>query len=147
MIRIGYRQDDSYSGDRPRWIGLLRVAGTVLVECGHAHINRDDSSATAGEAARVCARMILAGARRPAVAAGRAEQMRNAWARLAGDAGFAAPASVIEKAKVESADRATAYLALVDQVRAHPDLNTTAPRRAQPKIETAEIGEMPDWML
>src|SRR5881394_112123 len=122
MIRVSYRRAaDRTAGDR--WIGVLQHYGVAFVWCGHEHRNRDVSTQTNGEAAQVCARMILEGARRPALAESRAEQMRNAWRSLAGGAGFQYPTSVIEGARVACAENADAYLALVDQVRQHPDLN------------------------
>lgn len=145
MIRVSYRRHpDRSQGDR--WIGVLQVCGVLLVPCGHVHHNRDVSTRTGGEAAQVCARMILEGARRPALAASRAEQMRDAWRSLAGGAGFQYPASVIEGARQACAENAAAYLALVDEVRAQPDLNDTEPKPAPAPAPPAEIGEMPDWM-
>jgi len=146
VIRVSYRRaDDRTQGDR--WIGVLQSGGVAFVWCGHEHRNRDVSTQTNGEAAQVCARMILEGARRPALAEFRAEQIRNAWRSLASGAGFQHPASVIEGARSECAKRAGEYLALVDEVRQHPELNDTVPRPTTHVSDPAEIGEMPDWML
>lgn len=140
MIRVSYRRD----GDQ--WVGLLKVGKAALVECGHRHTNRDVTTAAGGEAAQVCARMILAGARNPATAEHTAERYRTAYLALTTGAGFAHPAGMVEKVKADGAGRATAYLALVDQVRAHPELTTVPVRPAAPATAPAEVGELPSWM-
>jgi hypothetical protein len=140
MIRVSYRRD----GDQ--WVGLLKVGKTTLVECGHCHTNRDVTTAAGGEAAQVCARMILAGARNPATAEHTAQRYRTAYLVLTTGAGFAHPADLIDKVKADGAARATAYLALVDQVRAHPELTTEAATPATPATEPAAVGELPSWM-
>jgi hypothetical protein len=144
MIRVSYRKD----GDQ--WVGVLKDnANATIVECGHAHTNRGITTKTGGEAATVCARMILAGARRPQLADSRADSLRNAWQSLTSGAGFQLPAGLVESAKQHCAENAAAYLALVDQVRTHPDLNTTTTPAvpAAPTPETVDTGDLPDWML
>lgn len=145
MIRVSYRRAvDRSSGDR--WIGVLQVRGVLLVACGHEHRNRDVSTGAGGEAAQVCARMILEGARRPQLAESRAAQLRNRWQSLTSGTGFAVPKTLIEQAKQDGAANADAYLALVDEVRTHPELHDTdLPRPAAPE-PAQEIGELPAWM-
>jgi hypothetical protein len=142
MIRVSYRRD----GDQ--WVGVLKdSANATIVECGHTHTNRDMTTTTGGEAAQVCARMILLGARNQHTADSRARGYRTAWLSLTSTAGFAVPASVIEKVRAEGPARAAAYLARVDQVRQHRDLHTTRQPAPAPAAEPAEVGDMPDWML
>ncbi len=148
MIRVSYRRDQDRSRD-DRWIGVLQDHGVAFVWCGHLHHNRDVSTKSGGEAAQVCARMILQGARIPAIAASRADQFRNAWRTLTMGGGFTVPTSVIEAAKKSGAERAAEYLALVEEVRRRPDLHDTEP--AKPPVPPApparaEVGPMPDWM-
>jgi hypothetical protein len=146
MIRVSYRRaEDRSQGDR--WIGVLQDHGVAFIWCGHQHRNRDVSTRTNGEAAQVCARMILEGARKPQLAESRAEQMRGAWRSLTSGAGFQHPASVIEGARTACARNADAYLALVAEAREHPDLNDTEPTPVPAPAAPAEIGEIPDWML
>lgn len=141
MIRVSYRRD----GDR--WVGILRDGNEVIAECGHTHRNRDVSTQTNGEAAQVCARMILAGARNPATAEHRAERYRTAWLAFTRGGGFTVPASVIQDAKKEGAARAAAYLALVDQVRALLTDRQPTPTPSPTASATADLGDMPDWMF
>lgn len=141
MIRASYRKE----GDQ--WVGVLKAGKTTVVECGHRHTNRDMSTAAGGEAAPVCARMILAGARNPATAAQTAQRYRTAYLALTTGAGFTHPADMIAKVKADGAARAAAYFDLVDQVRAHPEFTATAPGRlAAPATAPAEVGEFPSWM-
>lgn len=140
MIRVSYQRADD------QWTGVLRAGQTVLVECGHHHTNRDMTT-SAGTSAQSCARAILDGARNPNTAADRHHQLRTAWARILNGTGFTLPTVLIEEAKQASAANAAAYLALVDQVRQHPDLTTEAPKPAPAAAEPAEVGEIPDWML
>lgn len=145
MIRVSYRKDAD------RWVGVLKIGKTTLVECGHTHHNRDFSTSTYGEAAQVCARAILDGARRPATAEHRANQLRNAWLRLTTGAGFTFSDTVIEATKQAAAERASAYLILVEQVRRHPDLNARPAQPTQPQASRtpAAVEELPagHWMF
>ncbi len=145
VIRVSYRRAaDRTTGDR--WIGVLQHDGVAFIWCGHEHHNRDVSTQTNGEAAQVCARMILEGARRPQLAESRAEQLRNAWRSLARGGGFQHPASVIEGARSACAENAAAYLALVEETRQHPALNDTETTPTPAPAVPAEIGELPAWM-
>lgn len=49
MCRIGTRR----VGDR--WMGVIRVGGKIVWECGHSHKNRDQSTVSSGQAAKACA--------------------------------------------------------------------------------------------
>lgn len=146
MIRVSYRRDTDRSNGN-RWIGVLQVRGVLLVACGHTHHNRDVSTRAGGEAAQVCARMILEGARRPQTAEHRAAQLRNAWQSLTDGTGFTVPKTLIEQARRDCAANADAYLALVEEIRQQPDLHDTDQPRlpAAPAVEQ-EIGELPAWM-
>jgi hypothetical protein len=143
MIRVTYRRD----GDQ--WIGVLIAGKDVIAECGHTHTNRDHTTRTGGEAATVCARMILAGARRPQLADFRADNLRNRWQSLTSGTGFQTPAGLVESAQLHCAENAAAYLALVAQIRTHPDLNTTTAPTAPtaPAREPVDTGDLPSWML
>lgn len=146
VIRVSYRRD----GDQ--WVGVLRAsamsgAGAVLVECGHTHHNRDVTTMIGGEAAQVCARMILLGARNPNTAEARARGFRTAWLALTRTTGFMVPAGMAEKAQADGVVLADDYLARVDQVRRHRDLNTTRPAAKPSPAAPAEVSEIPDWML
>lgn len=148
MIRVSYRRAAvRTAGDK--WIGVLQDCGVAFVWCGHEHHNRDVSTRSGGEAAQVCARMILEGARNENIAQSRAQQFRTAYLALTSGAGFTAPASTIEAAKKHGEERAAAYLALVAEVRQHPNLNATTPATTPTPdpAKPAEVGEIPDWML
>lgn len=142
-IRASYRR----SGESG-WTGVVRLGRMELVECGHTHANRDMTTAR-GEAATVCARMILRGAQLDATAQHRAAAIRTAWQRLTSAAGFAVPVSTIEKAKADAPKAAAAYLAKVAVVRAAlaEQQAATAPEEPPATTPAPEIGEMPAWML
>lgn len=50
MCKIGTRR----VGDR--WMGVIRVGGKIVWECGHSHKNRDQSTVSSGQSASDCAR-------------------------------------------------------------------------------------------
>jgi hypothetical protein len=146
MIRVSYRRAENRD-DGDRWIGVLQVNGVLLVACGHEHHNRDMSTRAGGEAAQVCARMILEGARNPNIAASRAKQLAARWMGLAGGTGWTYSAGMLTQAREQSENNAFAYLALVAEVRAHPELNVTEPPKPPEPVTERVIGDMPDWML
>lgn len=56
MCKIGTRR----AGDR--WMGVIRVNGKIVWECGHNHKNRDQSTVSSGQSASACARAAHAAA-------------------------------------------------------------------------------------
>nr|WP_221374513.1 hypothetical protein [Actinoplanes polyasparticus] len=110
-LTAGSRRVSSSSGDRDyRYIGVVRLDGKTLVECGHEHRNRDWSGAVA------CARSIIDGARRPATATHVAGTFRTSWEGLTRGF-FTVPQSTIDQAKAEASASADAYLAAVEIVK------------------------------
>lgn len=49
-----------YAGHEGAWRGAIRLHGRVVWTCPHLHHNRDESSWWHGQAARPCARYVLA---------------------------------------------------------------------------------------
>lgn len=116
-VKPGTRRTTGAGGRDYRYIGIVRVGRTVIVECGHEHANRDwprsgDPGATG------CARDIIDGAANPALAERRATKRARAWENLTRSTGFTTPAGTIAAAKTTAAADAAAYLATVDTVRA-----------------------------
>lgn len=98
-----------------RYIGQLRDGRAVLVECGHEHDNRNQSTRTSGESATDCMVMTLRATALPALREDRINGYQAAWQRLTRNP-FGVPASTIEAAKADSACAADAYAHLVDHV-------------------------------
>lgn len=109
------RSGDEHTGFR--YTGVLRHRGRIVIECGHTHHNRDISTRVNGEAASVCARMILRGAQNPATAEHTASNFRTAWMNLTRGTGFQVPKSVIEGAQQRSQKNAEDYLEKVAEIR------------------------------
>lgn len=98
-----------------RYTGVLRRGETILISCGHEHANRDQSTKTGGTSAKDCITIAVRHTRLPQGAALAADEIRNRWQRL-NRTGFQVPADTLAQAKVECAERANAYLALVDEL-------------------------------
>ena len=116
--RPGSRQVLGTDGRDFAYVGVVRLAGRALVECGHEHTNRDWPDGHGRPGATGCAREIIAGAARPATAEHHADRRARAWESLTRSTGFTAPASTIAAAKTTATADAAAYLAAVDTVRA-----------------------------
>lgn len=142
-VRVGTRRD----GDDH--VGVIRDGRTVVVECGHAHTNRDMTTGANGRSARDCADRILRGARIPATAEHYRGEISRSWERLAWSGAFVHPQSVIAAAKVAAAAAADAYLLAVATVRAVLAVDAARPAPAPAVVEPVEqeIGDMPAWML
>ncbi|BCY11010.1 hypothetical protein [Actinoplanes sp. L3-i22] len=118
VLRTSYRREGEAG-----WVGVLRDGRAPVVECGHRHHHRDLSTSR-GEAAQVCARMILRGAENDAAARDRAHRLRTAWQALASAGGFHVPVSTVESAKYQGSfarHARTCAERLADQVRADGD--------------------------
>jgi hypothetical protein len=115
-LRPGSRRVPGINDRDFRYVGVIRRADRIVVECGHEHTNRDWS--TRENSAVDCARDIIAGAVNPDFAERTAQRRRRAWESLTRSTGFTAPASTITAARITAADDAQAYLAAVATVRA-----------------------------
>lgn len=145
---VGTRRVEAADGYS--YVGVLRRGRDILAECGHEHTNRGVSTKTGGRSAADCMRDVLHGAWLPAAATAHADGYRNGWLSLTGNAGFITPRDVIDRAKAACAERADAYLALVDTVRglliSDPGAPIRLTSRPTPAAEPQPVGDMPDWM-
>jgi hypothetical protein len=143
---VGTRRVESAAGFT--YVGVLRRGRDILAECGHEHANRSVSTKTNGRSAADCMRDVLHGAWLPAAATAHADGFRNGWLSLTRSTGFVTPKDVIDRAKTSCAERADAYLALVDTVRGLLVSDPGAPIRLTPRPAAAPepVGDMPDWM-
>jgi len=111
-LRPGSRRVASSSGDRDyRYIGVVRLDGRPIAECGHEHRNRDWNGATD------CARAVLAGAANPNVAAAAAGTICDRWMPLTHATGHTYSKTTIDAAKTAAHTDAATYRAAVDTVR------------------------------
>jgi hypothetical protein len=61
---------------------VLRRGRTIVIECGHVHRNRDESTRSAGTSASDCVRELVRASSRPKLVEHNAERITTAWMRL-----------------------------------------------------------------
>lgn len=110
-LTVGSRRSDL------GWVGVLRRGRKVLVECGHGHHNRDESTKANGTSARDCVSELIRAATFPPFKEEAAERILTAWQNLS-RAGFVVPVSTIERVKAEGPVKVREYERVVAKVAA-----------------------------